>query len=173
MSGEEMEKAIEFLLNQQAQLTADVGQLSADVGQLERSIKEMGIQAGEDRKFVREIVHEMAKGIAEQAVSAEADRQKFQTAIDRINEQAEEDRRTTREMITLVVEQANTDRQEIRTSIQQVTEQANTDRQEFRAYIQHATEQAEADRAALWAVIGEVHAINERVSRLESQGNRQ
>ena len=144
MTGEEMEKAIEFLLNQQAQLTADVGRLDA-------AIKEMGIRAEEDRKFVREIIHEVARGIAELTVNAEADRQEFRGANQR----------------------AEADRQEFRAAIQRATEQANTDRQEFRVYIQRATEQAEADRAVIWAVVGEVHAINERVGKLESQRNRQ
>ena len=83
------------------------------IGLLDAAIKEMGTQAEQDRKFVREVLHEMALGIAQLSVNADADRQEI-----------------------------------IRLSVN-----------------------ADADRAAIQAVIQEVHIINERFTRLESQRN--
>jgi hypothetical protein len=150
MAGEEMRKAMEFLLNQQAQLTIDVGRLDA-------AIKEMRIQAEEDRKFVREVIHEMARGIAVLSVNADADRQE----IIKLGVSAEADRR-----------RMEADRQEFRNTIRQMKEQAEEDRRSTREMITLVVEQANADRAVIQAVVKEVHIVNERFTRLESQSNR-
>jgi hypothetical protein len=154
MTGEEMEKVITFILDQQAKFDVRQEQLQEEAARLR-------LEAEQDRKFVREVLHEMARGIAELSVnadadrqeiiklgvSAETDRQEFQNTIRQMKEQAEEDRRSTREMITIAVEQANADRAVI-------------------------VEQANADRAVIQAVVKEVHIINERFIKLESQRNR-
>jgi hypothetical protein len=150
MTGEEMEKAIGFILDQQGKFETQQQRFQEELLQRRREAEEELLQlrreAEEDRKFVREVMSDMARGIADLTVNAEADRQEFRNAIQHINEQAEEDRRATREMISVVVEQTNTT-------------------------FQRVTERADADRAAILAIIEEVRAVNQRVSKLESERN--
>ena len=67
MTSEEMERAIEFVLNQQAKLTADVGRLDA-------AINEMRVQAEADRKEMRNGFRVMTDAVTALVSQAAEDR---------------------------------------------------------------------------------------------------
>jgi hypothetical protein len=69
MTGEEMERAIEFLLSHHARVSADIEALkeaqaktSADIRALTENVSQLGWQMGEMRATVASVIEEMREG---------------------------------------------------------------------------------------------------------------
>jgi len=120
MTSEEMKKAIEFILDQQAK--AEVRQAQAEIRQAQAEARQaqFEIQSKEQIEFVlkeraktesiiqsvMEVVREMARGIAQLTVNAENDRNaairernNLWDAIIKIEDQADKDRKQMKESV--------------------------------------------------------------------------
>ncbi|MCI0485770.1 MAG: hypothetical protein L0229_04130 [Blastocatellia bacterium] len=108
MTSEEMERAIEFLLNSQAQLTGDIQGLKESVQGLTNVQK----QTSEDVSALASAVGELT-GVVVNLADIVAG---IENRMDRFEAQAEEDRREMRQAIVRLEEQAKTTREEMRDS---------------------------------------------------------
>ena len=81
MTGEEMERAIEFLLNHHAKVSADIEALkeaqaktTADIQSLTEIVSRLEVQMGEMRVTVASVIEEMREGFSNLIVANEATR---------------------------------------------------------------------------------------------------
>jgi tRNA(Ser,Leu) C12 N-acetylase TAN1 len=123
MTQEQMERAIEFLLNAQAQNTADIGKLTADV----QGLKEVQAQTSRDVMTLAAAVSELANTVARVETQMVEGFIRMEARMDRFEAQAESDRREMRESAAAAdarmdrfEAQAESDRQEIREAVEKL-----------------------------------------------------
>ncbi len=80
MTPEQMERAMEFLLNSQAQNAADIGKLTADV----QGLKEVQAQTSRDVMTLASAVSELTNTVARVEAQAESDRVEMREAIENL-----------------------------------------------------------------------------------------
>ncbi len=96
MTGEEMERAISFLLEHQAHMDAAIGEMREAIGEMRGAIAEMRIQADADRKQMRNAVTELS-------VQADADRREIRDAIGKLVDVVENTRDFAQQIAQLTI----------------------------------------------------------------------
>ena len=102
MTGEEMERAIAFLLNSQAQLTGDIQSLTGDVHGLKEAVQgltDVQTKTSRDVAALASSVGELT-GVVVNLTEVVA---RLETQMDRMEAQAESDRQETREAINNLI----------------------------------------------------------------------
>lgn len=84
MTGEEMERAIEFLLNSQDRFSADIDRLKEVQTQTSRDVQALASSVSELTNTVAQVESQMVEGFTRLEVQAEADRQEIREAINKL-----------------------------------------------------------------------------------------
>ncbi len=147
MTPEQMERAIEFLLNSQAQNTADIGRLTAEV----QGLKELQAQTSRDVITVAATVSDLANTVARVEAQAESNRLEIREAIENLIIASEATRKFSEDIARL----------EVQTS-RRVTNQGK----EIAALI----EQGKETNARIAALSEQGKETNARITALSEQG---
>ncbi|MEW6207239.1 MAG: hypothetical protein AB1631_02660 [Acidobacteriota bacterium] len=125
MTPEQMERAIEFLLNSQAQNAADIGKLTSDV----QGLKEVQAQTSRDVMTLASAVSELANTVARAETQMTEGFTRMEARMDRFEAQAESDRQEIREAIEnlIVANEVTRDLAEKVTKLEIQTSQRVTD----------------------------------------------
>jgi chromosome segregation ATPase len=103
MTGEEIERSIKALFDQQAVLTTDISRLEASVEEMRAGISELKETVSVTGNSVTVLTQEMqtlSGTVAAMAVQAEADRQMTNNSIREFRRQAEADRAEMRNIVS-------------------------------------------------------------------------
>lgn len=180
MTSEEMERAMQFILDHQAEYEAknelEKKELRDNIQSLTNAVGVLAIQADKDRDEMKVAINQLSatatainNAVMRQEVrndrmedQAEKDRQAMLSAVERIETQAEKDRATTSARLDRMEAQAEKDRQEMRSAI---TSMNNS--------VTRLETQADKDRATIANAISELvkgqRGLSNRITELEDK----
>lgn len=151
MTSEEMEKAMAFILDQQAKAESRQAEHEAKLAEYEK-------QNELEKKALRDNIQSLTNAIGVLAIQADKDRAEMKVAVDQMGA-------TATAINNAVV------RQELRTD--KLEDQANQDRQAMVASVSRLEEQANKDRQAMASnvdkLVNAISNVHKRVSHLEDQ----